>query len=173
MTLQFKPIFRTTQNFNRADNLSFDAIISYKINDKWSAGFLERYWIMFDRTDRNFFFFDLKYSEPIPGLSLKSYSRWRLHWAQDLQDVVDGDFFRWEIGLSPKWDKKYEPYFAADAFYRLDNDPGLQRIRWQVGCKWKFAPDWLLQVAYWREDLTNVDGDGDLHIPTINLVRTL
>lgn len=154
-----RPIVRLRDDLKTLHDLSWDLSAQYRIDDRWAVGLLERYWIVFNgKPDRNFLFFDLKYRHETTGLHLKWNHRVRIHWAQDINDNVDGDFFRYQISAMLDWPKKeteakvsIRPIVASEAFLDLNDGLYAQRIRWQAGLRTQLGRELRLDTFYWYE----------------------
>ncbi len=157
-----RPIARYNQGLRNAQDLSWDINARYKLSDKWSVNLLERYWIVWESTNRNFIFIDVNFQEKnlIPRLTINQ--RLRVHWAQDIKDRVDGDFLRYGLQLRPQIPRdsdpdnlELRPYIATELFFRVDGIQQAQRWRNQLGLDVVLSPQWKVQLAYWYEDFVN------------------
>lgn len=166
-----KPIVRHNISNTQYLNWSPDYAVNYTFSKNWRAMILGRTWIMPNRSNRQFIFFDIKHQHAFSNLTLRNTLR--LHLAFDIDDIADGDFIRWHPSVSLKKIKKIEPYLGLQMFYQLNGRNQLDRIRYVLGASYTFNTKYKFVLHYWDEVFYNRDDPFRQNIWVINMVYNL
>ena len=169
-TAVLKPIHRRQNDFKDNQNSSIDYIVRKKLSTNYAAQILGRTWFMPNRANRQFIFIDFMQNIPIGTTDVAWRNRYRIHYAFDIEDNIDGDFFRLDSQLSLNKDWKIKPFIGAEPFFRIDGDNNeIQRIRYSIGGKYKINDKLGLSAQYWREAFYGNNTNADFNIWVVNL----
>ena len=168
LTLNVKPIVRFNEDIGDYQNTSLDISVKKTFNKGWSAQVLERTWFLPDARPRQFLWADIGHSSRIKKLKIDNRLRW--HWALDINDRMDPDYFRLFHRVNFFTDKKFIPYFGFESWFRVNGENQFQRIRIEPGFKWNFAKNYQLDLQYRRENWFNLDSAPKLNFIVANLL---
>jgi hypothetical protein len=166
-SISIKPTVRFDNDISSYENTSIEIIAKQKFAKGWSAQFLNRLWFVPDQTNRNFIWFDLAHGFNLNKLKISN--RLRLHWALNLNDSNDPDFFRWQTKFSFLNKSKVTPFLAFEPWYRLNKQNQFQRMRYEPGMDWKINSSYTLSILYRREDIFNVPTERFTNFLVLNL----
>lgn len=154
------PIFRLNQDFTNYQNSSIDYMLKRSIGNGFSIGFMGRTWFIPEQKIRQFVWFDLNHKLNIPNAPLGISQRIRLHGALDINDRMDRDFIRYQIGVTGAFPNSIiEPYIGIEPFFRLNKLNYFERFRSEYGFRIKAAKNLKLSVVLWKEDLFDLEED--------------
>jgi hypothetical protein len=148
-TISLKPIIRHNNNLTKFQDQFVDAVISHKLDDKWTFGLLNRWITDYSNNHGYAVFTDVAYSTKIAA-NLNVVNRLRYHLGFDF-DLFTNDFLRYEPRIVFGGFEKYKLYAAADFFYSTDSSKGLALTRYQLGTSYKISNTFKLSIDYWYE----------------------
>ncbi len=153
--INIKPIFRFNNDISRYQNMSIDYFVKQKFEKGWSTQVLGRTWFLPSRPNRQFIWLDLALSKTLKRL--KFDNRLRYHWALDINDRSDPDYFRWLTKFSFKNNSKFTPYFGIEPWFRTNTQNQLQRIRFEPGVIYILNTDISFNLQYRYEETLNLN----------------
>lgn len=169
-TTVLKPIHRRFNNFKDNQNNSLDYIFRKKISSNYAAQILGRTWFMPNAVNRQFIFIDFLQTILLGESPVLWRNRYRLHYAFDIAEIVDGDFFRVDTQLTIRKPWKVIPFISAEPFFRLDgNNQEIQRVRYAIGGKWTINSKTSFTGQYWREAFYGNVSNTDFNIWGFNM----
>lgn len=146
-----KPILRQNQDFSNYANSSLDLFLKRNLGKGWSAQFLTRIWFMPNRSDRLFLWSDISYKTAVPSLQVDVTQRVRYHQALDIAGILDLDYIRYIIQLTPKKDWKVLPSIAYERWFILNDVEGSRLSRLQPAIKITIDDRTSLAGSLWRQ----------------------
>lgn len=152
--LNIKPIFRFNEDISSYQNMSVDIFAKQKFNKGWSIQLLARTWFIPDQTGRQFLWLDVAHGFKLKQLKIDN--RLRYHWALDINDRSDPDYFRWVTKFSLLTKGKITPFLAIEPWLRTNSQNQFQRIRYEPGFNWKPHNDYTISILYRREESINL-----------------
>ena len=148
-SISLKPIIRHNNNLSKFQDQLIDVTYSYKFDEKWKVGLLNRWVTDYQNNHGYGIFMDVAYSTKITS-NLVFINRLRYHLGFDL-DLFTNDFVRYEPRLAYGGFEKLKPYVAVDFFFSTDSSTVLAVSRYQFGTSYKFSDTFNLSIAYWYE----------------------
>ena len=167
-TINLKPTLRFNHDVSTYQNASIDIIAKQKYKNRWSMQLLNRLWFIPDQSYRHFIWLDIAHGLKLNKLKIDN--RLRYHWALDINDRNDPDYFRWSTKFSFTSKSKVTPYIAIEPWLRTNKQNQFQRIRYEPGINWKINNNYTLSVQYRREDTFNVSNKQFTNFLMLNLI---
>lgn len=153
-TVHLKPIFRFNDDISTYQNMSIDYFVKQKFANGWSTQLLGRTWFLPSSANRQFIWLDVALSKSIHKIKIDN--RLRYHWALDINDRSDPDFFRWLTKISFKNSSNFTPYIGIEPWLRTNTQNKFQRIRYEPGVIWILNPDISINLQYRHEESINL-----------------
>jgi len=153
-TVNFKPIFRFNDDISSYQNMSADYFVKQKFTNGWSTQLLGRTWFLPNSPNRQFIWLDVALSKSIHKIKIDS--RLRYHWALDINDRSDPDYFRWLTKFSYKNSSTITPYIGVEPWVRTNTQNQFQRIRFEPGFIWSINTDISMNLQYRHEESINL-----------------
>jgi len=166
--LNIKPIFRFNEDFSSYQNMSVDIFAKQKFNKGWSLQLLARTWFIPDEKGRQFLWLDVAHGFKLKQLKIDN--RLRYHWALDINDRNDPDYFRWSTMFSLLTKGNITPFIAIEPWLRTNRQNQFQRIRYEPGFNWKLHENYTLSILYRKEESINLEPKRNTNFAVINLV---
>lgn len=155
-SFQFQPIIRYNNDFGSYQNYSLDFSLRRKLDNVWHVQFLSRTWIVPDRSDRQFVWFDIGHKSLLPKLSLSMVNRLRYHHAFTIAETQDPDYFRYLLQFVPTTSWKLKPTFGLEYWWHLSDEPGVIRGRVEPGLRYQFSERYGINFI-WRIQYVSAD----------------
>ena len=157
--LSYNHIFIRSNDFYADHNRHFaDFSLAYQHNSKMSFQFLNRFIpVPGEGNNAYWIFLDANYvvKKPEKKWSLKNRIRFHLG-TEAFGEMAQGDFIRLAAFLNYSV-KQWTPFFSVEPFFQLNGLNELQRVRYELGTKFKINSHWGLTGYYRIEDFTNRD----------------
>jgi len=162
--IDIRPISRFHENYSDYRNTSIDYSYSRKVSSLVTLGLLGRTWFLEDGRNRQFIW-------PFVSLGVKSgkssiQTRFMKHWALDLDEVADRDFFRIRPSLGYPIGDRISSEVAIETWYQFDDENRFTRIRYELALGYKLSTHLSASVMYRRED-DNISPDFDMVVATL------
>ena len=167
-TINIKPTLRFNNDVSTYQNTSIEIIAKQKFTKGWSMQMLNRLWFIPDQSYRHFIWLDVAHGFKLNKLKIDN--RLRYHWALDINDRSDPDYFRWSTKFSFINKSKVTPYIAIEPWLRTNDQNQFQRIRYEPGINWKINSIYTLSVQYRRENTFNVSTKRFTNFLMLNLI---
>lgn len=167
-TINIKPTLRFDNDISSYQNASIDIFAKQKFTKGWSIQLLNRLWFIPDQSYRLFIWLDVAYGFKLNKIKIDN--RLRYHWALDINDRSDPDYFRWRTKFSFLNKSKITPYIAIEPWFRMNKQNQFQRIRYESGINWKINNKYSLSVQYRRENIFNVSSKRFTNFLMLNLI---
>jgi len=165
--LSFAPITRFNDDFSNYQDISFDYAYRRKLDRGFSLQLTGRTWFLRNGSKRQFIWPQISYANTFDKFKVSSFLR--LHYALDINDVVDADFIRWKTDLIYPTHNKLDLFVGLEPWFRLDGNKEWQRMRYSLGFKYKFSKVWNLSLVWWRQESINLEPVNNVNIYVLNL----
>ena len=153
-TINIKPTLRYNDDISSYQNMSVDYFVKQKFGKAWSAQLLGRTWFLPSSPNRQFIWLDVALSKSIHKIKIDT--RLRYHWALDINDRSDPDYFRWLTKFSFKNSSTIIPYIGIEPWFRTNTQNQFQRIRYESGFIWSLNTDISINLQYRHEESINL-----------------
>ena len=153
-SLHIKPIVRFNDDISNYQNMSIDYFVKQKFEKGWSMQVLGRTWLLPSSPNRQFIWLDVALSKTIKRLKIDN--RLRYHWALDINDRSDPDYFRWLTKFSFKNTSKFTPYVGIEPWFRTNTQNQFQRIRYEPGVVYVVNTRISMNLQYRYEESINL-----------------
>lgn len=163
-TIDIRPISRFHENYSDYRNTSVDYSYSRKVSKLFTLGIIGRTWFLKDGSNRQFVW-------PFVSVGVKSgkssfQTRFMKHWAIDLKDVADRDFFRIKPAMNYPLSDKVSSQIAIEPWYQFDDENSFTRIRYELSLGYKITDHMSASVVYRREN-DKISPDFDMMVTTL------
>lgn len=166
--ISLKPIFRHYRDLSQYQNMSVDLSVRRDLGKGWSTLFLTRSWFIPEADYRHFLWTDVAYGLKKNTITISN--RLRYHWALNVNDNKDPDYFRWSARITFRNDKKFKPYFQVEPWLRADGIYQFQRMRYEPGFSWAFGKQYRLDFQYRIEKFFNVPTERQFNVFVLNFL---
>jgi len=162
--IDIRPISRFHENYSDYRNSSIDIAYRRKLSPLITLGLLSRTWFLKDGRNRQFIW---------PAILLKKKSgkttfdtRFMYHWALDIKEVPDADFFRVKSAVGYPLGAKMSAKLAIEGWYQFDEQNDINRIRFELSLGYKLSDHISAGILYRREN-DKIRPDFDMIVTTI------
>ena len=169
--LYITPTLRTNNNLKSYQNSSIDIHYAHKVYKHWGLGFISRTWFVPDAGDRQFLWFDIRYSTSINAI--KVFSGLRYHLALDINENIDPDFIRWKTKLTFPSFGILTPHLAIEPWLRLNGFEQLQLVRYEPGVDLQLQKNLKLSMTYWRQETINLEPNSNFNIYVVKATYSI
>ena len=166
------PILRLNNNIGTYQNSSLDLSVRHNFTQNWHLQLAERTWFVPNAPNRQLLWIDFGFTKKLEKIKISSTVRW--HQAFDLRERPDADFIRWKSSLALLTLGKFTPFIGVEPWFRINEDKGFRRMRWEPGVKYKFSERLSFTAKYWREQSYNgLANNSKFNIYLITLAYTI
>jgi len=172
-TLDYNHIFLRNNDYYKDHNRMFsDLSLSYKLGSGIGLMLLQRYvTVSGEDNDAYWIFADVSHTWKQKDGAFSIKSRLRAHigteWVGEFQQ---SDFLRAAVFFNLTLPSKFTPFASIEPFYQFNDLNQLNRIRYELGTKWKLLPRLNLSAYYRIEDFMNNDSRLIAHFIVVGLV---
>jgi len=161
-SLAIAPILRLNDDISDYQNMSIDISLKRKLGKRWAVQLTERTWFIPNGTNRQFLWVDLIYGQKFGNLQFSSSLRY--HYAFDIKESVDGDFFRWKTIFSLLNLGKIKPFVGVEPWFQTNKIGDFRNMRYIVGFNYKLDKQLGLGLKYWRQETMNIEPSRNFNI---------
>ncbi|MGB0930306.1 MAG: DUF2490 domain-containing protein [Chitinophagales bacterium] len=166
-TLAIAPTLRLNDDISDYQNMSIDISLKQKLSKNWSVQLLERTWFIPNGTNRQFLWLDLIYGRAFGNIHISSGLRY--HYAFDIKESVDSDFFRWKTIFSLLNLGRIKPFIGIEPWFQTNKIGDFRNIRYIAGLNYKLNEQLGLGLKYWRQETMNLEPSRDFNIYLMTL----
>lgn len=169
-TIDIRPISRFHDNYSDYRNTSVDYTYSRKVSSLVTLGLTGRTWFLKEGKN-GAFGKNRQFVWPFISLGVKSgkasiNTRFMKHWALDIDDVHDRDFFRIKPSMTYPLNDRLTSQIAIEPWYQFDDENSFARIRYELSLGYKLSKHLSASAVYRREN-DKISPDFDMMVTTL------
>ena len=163
---------RMEDYYKEHDRVFSDLSLNYKLRPNISLNLLQRYvTISGDDNDAYWIFADVNYIWKQKGGAFSVKGRARAHIGTEwVGEIAQSDFLRTALIFNLTLHPKLTPFISLEPFYQFNGVNELNRIRYELGTKWKVFPRLNLTANYRIDAFGNRDPKLQAHVIVLGIV---